>query len=192
MKEYDLIVVGSGPGGYVAAHKAGELGKSVLLVEKDALGGVCTNWGCIPTKSHLNRAKMYEHAKDSEKMGVVAKEVSFDLKAAMAWKQDTIDTLKKGIEFLMKNAKVDVVFGEALATAKAMGWSIKREELSTGLIDATDTTFWYGFQDDITIRLSPSEGGGTIVDVRSLSRVGGSDLGKNAARVGEFLERLSQ
>jgi dihydrolipoamide dehydrogenase len=61
---------------------------------------------------------MYEHAKDSEKMGVVAKEVSFDLKAAMAWKQDTIDTLKKGIEFLMKNAKVDVVFGEATFTSQ--------------------------------------------------------------------------
>ena len=93
---------------------------------------------------------------------------------------------------LILSESKDVVFGEALATAKAMGWSIKREELSTGLIDATDTTFWYGFQDDITIRLRASEGGGTIVDVRSLSRVGGSDLGKNAARVGEFLERLSQ
>ncbi|MFW5486641.1 MAG: dihydrolipoyl dehydrogenase [Spirochaetaceae bacterium JB067] len=113
MKEYDLIVVGSGPGGYVAAHKAGEMGKKVLLIEKDALGGVCTNWGCIPTKSLLNSAKLYEHAMDSEKKGVIVKDVSFDLAAAMAWKQDTIDTLKKGIEFLMKSAKVDVVFGEA-------------------------------------------------------------------------------
>lgn len=84
----------------------------------------------------------------------------------------------------------DVVFGEALATVKAMGWKIKREDLASGRIDATDTTFWYGFEDDVTIRLRDSEGGGTIVDVRSLSRVGGSDLGKNAARVGEFLDRL--
>ena len=86
----------------------------------------------------------------------------------------------------------DVVFGEALATAKSMGWDIKEEDLDAGRIDATDTTFWYGFEDDITIRLRPSEGGGTIVDVRSLSRVGGSDLGKNAARVGAFLERLGE
>lgn len=86
----------------------------------------------------------------------------------------------------------DVVFGEALATAKSMGWAIKEEDLAAGRIDATDTTFWYGFEDDITIRLRESEGGGTIIDVRSLSRVGGSDLGKNADRVGEFLERLAQ
>jgi uncharacterized protein (DUF1499 family) len=86
----------------------------------------------------------------------------------------------------------DVVFGKAIATAKAMGWVIKDEAADKGRIDATDTTFWYGFEDDITIRLRPSEGGGTIVDVRSLSRVGGSDLGKNAARVGEFLERLGE
>lgn len=92
---------------------------------------------------------------------------------------------------LILNDTKEVVFGEVLATVKAMGWKIKREDLGLGLIDATDTTFWYGFQDDITIRLRASEGGGTIVDVRSLSRVGGSDLGKNAARIREFLERLS-
>ncbi|MEP3654585.1 MAG: DUF1499 domain-containing protein [Litorimonas sp.] len=86
----------------------------------------------------------------------------------------------------------DVVFGEALATAKSMGWKIKEEDLASGRIDATDTTFWYGFDDDVTIRLRDSEGGGTIVDVRSLSRIGGSDLGKNAERVGEFLEKLAE
>lgn len=90
---------------------------------------------------------------------------------------------------ILSDAK-DVVFGKALATAKSMGWKIKEEDVATSRIDATDSTFWYGFEDDVTIRLRVSEGGGTIVDVRSLSRVGGSDLGKNAARVGEFLERL--
>jgi uncharacterized protein (DUF1499 family) len=86
----------------------------------------------------------------------------------------------------------DVVFGEALATAKSMGWKIKEENLEEGRIDATDTTFWYGFDDDVTIRLRDGKGGGTIVDVRSLSRIGGSDLGKNADRVGKFLERLAK
>ncbi len=86
----------------------------------------------------------------------------------------------------------DVVFGEALATAKAMGWEIKEDDSASGRIDATDTTFWYGFDDDITIRLRDGKGGGTIVDVRSISRVGGSDMGKNADRVTEFLDRLSK
>lgn len=86
----------------------------------------------------------------------------------------------------------DVVFGEALATAKSMGWDIKEEDLAAGRIDATDTTFWYGFEDDITIRLRDGKGGGTIVDVRSISRIGGSDLGKNAERVKAFLDRLAK
>jgi len=93
---------------------------------------------------------------------------------------------------LVIDSSKDVVFGEALATAKAMGWEIKEQDAATGRIDATDTTFWYGFQDDVTIRLREAKGGGTVVDVRSLSRIGGSDLGKNAERVGEFLERMGQ
>ena len=114
MAHYDLIVVGSGPGGYEAAHKAGQLGKNVLIIEKDALGGVCTNWGCIPTKSLLNSAKLYEHALHSQAKGVITTGVSFDLAAAMKWKQDTIDTLQKGIAYLMKSSNVDVLFGEAV------------------------------------------------------------------------------
>ena len=79
-----------------------------------------------------------------------------------------------------------------MATAKSMGWTIKEENLAEGRIDATDTTFWYGFDDDITIRIRDGKGGGTIIDVRSLSRIGGSDLGKNAERVSAFLERLAR
>ena len=86
----------------------------------------------------------------------------------------------------------DVVFGEVLATAKSMGWKIKEENLEAGRIDATDTTFWYGFEDDVTIRLADGNGGGTIVDIRSLSRIGQSDMGKNAARIGEFLDQLAK
>ncbi|MGI6433507.1 MAG: dihydrolipoyl dehydrogenase [Sphaerochaetaceae bacterium] len=113
METFDVIVIGSGPGGYIAAQKAGELGKKVLLVEKGELGGVCTNVGCIPTKSLLNSAKLYKGALDSEKFGVKATNVEYDLAAAMAHKNDTIETLKKGIAFLMKNAKVEVVQGAA-------------------------------------------------------------------------------
>ena len=113
MEKYDLIVVGAGPGGYVAAQKAKELGKKVLLIEKENLGGVCTNRGCIPTKSLLNSAKQYKHAKEADKFGVHCQEVSFNLQEAMDWKDETIQTLRNGIAFLMKTSKVDVLFGEA-------------------------------------------------------------------------------
>lgn len=93
---------------------------------------------------------------------------------------------------LVLSEQPDIVFGKALATAKSMKWKIKEEDLATGRIDATDTTFWYGFDDDVTVRLRASEGGGTIVDVRSLSRVGQSDLGANAARITAFLEQLAE
>lgn len=114
MPAYDLIVIGSGPGGYVAAERAGALGKSVLIIEKENFGGVCTNRGCIPTKSLLNSAKTYKHAQEGGSFGVHAEGVSFSLAEAMAWKNETIKTLRSGIEFLMKSNKVETVFGEAV------------------------------------------------------------------------------
>ena len=81
-----------------------------------------------------------------------------------------------------------VVFGEAKLAAKSLGWDIQSENLDGGYIEATETTFWYGFKDDIVIRIAPSEGGGSVVDIRSVSRVGGSDIGANAARIRKFLE----
>ncbi|MDD3904758.1 MAG: NAD(P)/FAD-dependent oxidoreductase, partial [Sphaerochaeta sp.] len=113
MAQYDVIVIGSGPGGYVAAERAGALGKKVLIIEKDHFGGVCTNRGCIPTKSLLNSAKQYAHAKEGAQYGVHAQEVTYTLSEAMAWKNDTVKTLRSGIEFLMKSNKVDVIRGVA-------------------------------------------------------------------------------
>ena len=115
MAHYDLIIIGSGPGGYIAAQRAGNLGKSVLLIEKDHLGGVCTNKGCIPTKSLLNSAKTYEHAKNGAFIGVETTDITFNVKTAMAHKQETVETLRGGIEFLMKSAQVETIFGEARA-----------------------------------------------------------------------------
>lgn len=113
MKKYDLIVVGAGPGGYVAAEHAAKLGKKVLLIEKSHLGGTCTNKGCIPTKSLLHSAKLYSHSLSSSKFGVVCENVKFDLQQAMSWKNETVETLKNGISFMMKTLKIDVVFGNA-------------------------------------------------------------------------------
>ena len=114
---YDIIIIGAGPGGYVMAERAGHLGKKVLLVEKEHLGGVCLNCGCIPTKTLLNSAKHYVHAKEAPEFGVTTGEVKFDLTKAMAWKQEVIETLRGGIGFMMKKNKVTVVNG----TAKLLG-----------------------------------------------------------------------
>jgi len=110
---YDLIVIGAGPGGYVAAERAAAEGQKVLLVEKEHLGGVCTNWGCIPTKTLLNSAKLYKHGKEAEAFGVNFENATFDLKAAMKWKQEVIETMRNGIAFQMKRHKVEVISGEA-------------------------------------------------------------------------------
>lgn len=110
---YDIIIIGAGPGGYIAAERAGEKGKSVLLIEKNALGGVCLNEGCIPTKTLLNSAKHYVHAKEAEQFGVSVTGLSFDLAKAMKWKVRVRDTLRKGIAFMMKKYNVEVVSGSA-------------------------------------------------------------------------------
>ena len=140
MEQYDLIVIGAGPGGYIAAERAGEAGQKVLLIEKDNLGGVCTNWGCIPTKSLLNSAKLYKKALHGEEYGVSAGSVSFSLEKAMAHKQDTIDTLRKGIAFLMKKNKVDVVFAEAEVTSPKTVTADGNEYGFKNLIVASGTT----------------------------------------------------
>jgi dihydrolipoamide dehydrogenase len=111
--EFDIIIIGAGPGGYVMAERAGHLGKKVLLIEKEYLGGVCLNWGCIPTKTLLNSAKHYVHAKEAPDFGVTTGEVTFDLSKAMSWKQEVIETLRGGIGFMMKKNKVTVVNGTA-------------------------------------------------------------------------------
>ncbi|GHA93365.1 hypothetical protein GCM10009069_15530 [Algimonas arctica] len=96
------------------------------------------------------------------------------------------------IRTLVLNESPDVAFGRAEQVARDMGWAIKETDAATGRIDATDTTFWYGFKDDVSIRLRPAQGDGTRVDVRSISRVGGSDIGANAARIEAFLEQLAE
>lgn len=115
--EYDLIVIGGGPGGYVAAERAGEHGKKVLLIEEGELGGVCLNCGCVPSKTLLNSAKVYYYATHGEDYGVKAENVSFDLSKVMGRKDKVISTLRKGVASLMKMNKVQVVNGRGRLTA---------------------------------------------------------------------------
>ena len=115
---YDLIIIGSGPAGYVAAERAGERGKRVLLVEKAPhLGGVCLNSGCIPTKSMLYSAKLFDHARHAEAFGVKIAGATFDYPAVKARTEGVQETLRKGIAGLMKKNKVEVVAGAARIVA---------------------------------------------------------------------------
>ncbi|MDR1214002.1 MAG: dihydrolipoyl dehydrogenase [Propionibacteriaceae bacterium] len=109
MAEYDVIVIGGGPGGYIAAERLAAAGRSVLLAEPAALGGTCLNVGCIPTKSLLNSAKLYHQALDSASFGVSAEAVSYDWSAIQAWKDKTVQTLVSGVAAKLRRLKVEVV-----------------------------------------------------------------------------------
>ncbi|MDA0576737.1 MAG: dihydrolipoyl dehydrogenase [Verrucomicrobia bacterium] len=110
---HDLIIIGGGPAGYVAAERAGAKGLRVLLVEKQQLGGVCLNCGCIPSKALLYAAKRFYEATHGAAYGLHAVSVQFDFSRAQAHKSQTMDTLRKGIQGLMKKYKVDVISGSA-------------------------------------------------------------------------------
>ncbi|MDR1851158.1 MAG: dihydrolipoyl dehydrogenase [Propionibacteriaceae bacterium] len=112
MSDYDVIVLGAGPGGYLAAERLGHAGKKVCLIEKEYLGGTCLNVGCIPTKSLLNSAKQYEHALHAEQFGVTASGVEVDWAKVQAWKAQVVKTLVGGVGAAEKKAKVEVIMGE--------------------------------------------------------------------------------
>lgn len=107
---YDVVVLGSGPGGYVAAIRASQLGLKTAIIEKESLGGVCLNWGCIPTKALLKSAQVYEYIKHAKDFGIEASGVhQFD--AVVKRSRGVADKMSKGVQFLMKKNKIDVVMG---------------------------------------------------------------------------------
>ncbi len=115
MKSYDITLIGSGPGGYVAAIKAAQLGKKVAIVEKDDIGGVCLNWGCIPTKALLNSAKVYKNFKNAKDFGIDVEKDSFkvNFKKMMQRKNKVVKKLTGGVAYLLKKNEVDVYAGMA-------------------------------------------------------------------------------
>ena len=109
--EYDVIVLGSGPGGYVAAIRASQLGLKTAVVEKENLGGVCLNCGCIPTKALIKSAQVFEYIQHAEDYGITVKEATHDFGKVVKRSRDVADGMSKGIQFLMKKNKIDVVMG---------------------------------------------------------------------------------
>src|SRR5947199_6872173 len=127
---FDIIIIGSGPGGYVTAIRAAQLGFKTAMVERDYLGGICLNWGCIPTKALLRSADVFHmmtHAKD---YGLSAKDVSYDPAAVVKRSRGVSKRLSDGVAFLMKKNKVQVIWGEAAidAPGKITGKASKAEE----------------------------------------------------------------
>lgn len=110
---FDLIVIGSGPGGYVTAIRASQLGMKVAIVERDRLGGICLNWGCIPTKALLRSAEVYRNFKHASEFGLSAEGVKFDPAAVVKRSRGVAGRMEKGVQFLMKKNKITVVEGEA-------------------------------------------------------------------------------
>jgi dihydrolipoamide dehydrogenase len=115
---HDLLIIGAGPAGYYAAEMAGKAGLSTLLIEKSRIGGVCLNEGCIPSKTLLYSSKLFAAAKSSEKFGVRAVDVNFDLATVMARKEKIVETMRAGIAFTLKKNKVEAVTGTAMIRGK--------------------------------------------------------------------------
>lgn len=111
MTKYDLIIIGSGPGGYVTAIRASQLGFKTALVEKESLGGICLNWGCIPTKALLKSAQVFEYLNHANDYGLTIKGFSSDFKAIISRSRNIAEGMSKGVKFLMKKNKIDVING---------------------------------------------------------------------------------
>jgi len=117
---YDLIVIGGGPAGYVAAIRAGQLGKKVACIEQERAGGTCLNWGCIPSKALLKSAELYVKMKKAEIYGLSVQGVSFDFAKVMERSRGVVDQMAKGVEFLFRKHKVDYFIGRGQVTVPGM------------------------------------------------------------------------
>ncbi len=112
MTKFDLIVVGSGPGGYPAAIRASQLGMNVAIIERESLGGICLNWGCIPTKALLKSAQVFEYISHAEDYGISIGSSKVDFDKMISRSRDVAGGMSKGVQFLMKKNKINVIMGE--------------------------------------------------------------------------------
>jgi dihydrolipoamide dehydrogenase len=111
MEKFDLIVLGSGPGGYVTAIRASQLGLKTAIVEKESLGGVCLNWGCIPTKALLKSAQVFDYIKHSEDYGITVENFDKNFDSVIGRSRKVAETMSKGVNFLMKKNKIKIFEG---------------------------------------------------------------------------------
>jgi len=114
--KFDILVIGSGPGGYVAAIRAAQLGKTVGIIERESLGGICLNWGCIPTKALLKSAQVFEYINHAGDYGITVGDAKADFGQIIKRSRGVADGMSKGIQFLMKKNKIQVIMGSAKLT----------------------------------------------------------------------------
>jgi dihydrolipoamide dehydrogenase len=131
----EAVVIGSGPGGYVAAIRLGQLGKKVVCVDKEFVGGVCLNVGCIPSKALISASKSYAHAKHNETMGIIASDVKVDVARLQAWKGEVVGKLTGGVKQLLKGAGAQYLGGTAIFVAPKK-LEVKKADGSTVLVEA--------------------------------------------------------
>ena len=127
---YDIIIIGSGPGGYVAAIRASQLGFKTAIVERESLGGICLNWGCIPTKALLKSAQVFDYLNHAEDYGIKVEGGEVDFEAVVKRSRGVADGMSKGVQFLMKKNKIDVINGTG-KIKKGNKIEVKREDGST-------------------------------------------------------------
>ena len=139
---FDVIVLGSGPGGYVTAIRASQLGLKVAVIEKEHLGGICLNWGCIPTKALLKSAQVFEYINHAEDYGITVKDSNADFPAIIKRSRDVAEGMSGGIAYLLKKNKVEVINGfgkvkkgnkvSVTADGKSTDYSAKHIIIATG------------------------------------------------------------
>ncbi|WP_303685484.1 dihydrolipoyl dehydrogenase [Nonlabens dokdonensis] len=134
MSKYDVIVLGSGPGGYVTAIRASQLGFKTAIVEKESLGGVCLNWGCIPTKALIKSADVFNYLNHAADYGLKADNVDKDFNAVVKRSRDVADGMSKGVQFLLKKNKIDVIMGYG-TVKKGKKIEVKAEDGSTSTVE---------------------------------------------------------
>jgi dihydrolipoamide dehydrogenase len=135
MSKYDVIVLGSGPGGYVTAIRASQLGLKTAIIEKESLGGVCLNWGCIPTKALIKSADVFNYLNHAADYGLKADNVDKDFTAVVKRSRDVADGMSKGVQFLLKKNKIDVIRGYG-TIKKGKKIEVKAEDGSTSTVEA--------------------------------------------------------
>ncbi|MBO6781848.1 MAG: FAD-dependent oxidoreductase, partial [Alphaproteobacteria bacterium] len=137
-KKFDLVVVGGGPGGYVAAIRAAQLGMKAAVIEANHLGGICLNWGCIPTKALLRTSEIYHYMTHAEDYGLKADKVSFDIKKVVERSRGVAKQLNQGVGYLLKKNKVEVIDGWAkLAGGKEGARKLTVEKDGKSVADVT-------------------------------------------------------
>ena len=137
MSTYDVIVIGAGPGGYVAAIRAAQLGAKVAVAEKDQIGGVCLNWGCIPTKTLIHTAELYRKIQEAAEYGIEVGDVRLNLKQAVARKNEGVKRNKSGIQGLFRAHGIELLKGEAVVTAPGVVSVGGKEARAKAVIVAT-------------------------------------------------------